>query len=210
MIITEDYILYINILIVAIYAALIIIGYLKGFIFGRVSILYNILSVFLAWLISPVLASEFPFISSDKMGDNIGIIGKLIDIEPIVNTVFYFVVIFIILRVLYIFISLFAKSVNNVPLFGSLNKIIGAIFGFINATIVVTVLSLILFLPVFKNGNEIRNKTIFKYIEQYSNIAMEYGVEHIDVSKFSKQWDEFDADGVRQQLKEWIDNSINE
>ena len=208
--IPTDYVLFINILIFLIYAAMIYVGYKKGFIFALVSIIYNALAIFVSWLLAPVLAGEFPMLSADIISENIGIVGKLFDLDPIVNTVVYFVIIFIILRIVYLFITLFAKSVNAVPLFGSLNKIIGALIGVVNATIVVTILSLLLVLPVFSNGKQIRDMTMFKYIEKYSDMAIEYGIEHVDVSTFKDYWSQFDSDAVREEIKEWIDNNKHE
>lgn len=210
MTIPENYVLFINIFIVLLYLIMIYFGYKRGFIFGIVNILYNIFALFVAWLISPVLASEFPFIKADKLIESGNLIFKLIDVEPLLNTVFYFVCTFIVLRVLYLFVSLFAKSVNSVPVFGSLNKLIGALIGVFNATIIITVLSLLLALPIFANGNTIKNKTIFKYIEKYTNMAVDYGMEHLDVDSFKDNFNEFDSDEFRNQLKEWINNNRHE
>lgn len=203
--IPNTFILFINIFIVLIYAAMIYSGYKKGFLYELISVLYNLIALAISWLLCPVLAAEFPVISMEKLSGELAIIAHFVDIGPLVNSLIYFVLIFLLLRVLYLIISLIAKSVNDLPVVGFINSVCGAFVGLINATIIVTVLSLLLALPVFTNGKEIRNKTLFSYIETYSDKALDFVTDNMDLSGFKDKYEGFDVEAFRANIKEWID-----
>ena len=204
--IPNTFILFINIFIILIYAAMIYSGYKKGFLYELISVLYNLIALVISWLLCPVLAAEFPIVSMEKLSGELAILSHFVDIGPLVNSLIYFVLIFIVLRVLYLIVGLIAKSLNKLPVVGTLNAICGAAVGLVNATIIVTVLSLLLALPVFTNGKEIRSKTLFTYIETYSDKALDFVTDNMDLSGFKQKYEDFDVEAFRANIKEWIDD----
>ena len=114
MVIPENCYIYISILVAAIYLAFIIIGYHKGFLYELVNMVYTVLALAAAWFASPVFAKVFPLIDLNKMGTEAMMLNKLIDLNNTVNIAAYFLIIFLILKVLYIFISLILKSINKI------------------------------------------------------------------------------------------------
>ena len=204
--IPEAYFMYLNVIIALIYLAFIIIGYCKGFIYGVISVIYTGLALFISWLLSPVLSNLYPIVNMESESLEAQLLNKFIDTNQIINNVLYFVIIYLVLKVLYIIISLIVKAFNKVPVLGTFNKILGGILGFVNATIVALLISVVLTLPVFKNGNEARDASVLKYIKSTSDKVVSYIIDNMDI-KFDASLDKFDADEVRLEIKEWILNN---
>lgn len=211
MVIDESYFIYISAFIVLIYLVMMFIGYKKGFLFEVVNLLYTALALALAWFASPVLAKSFPIITISEVSDELKILLKYanLDINYIVNTIAYFLIVFLVLKVLYIFISLLVKSFNKIPVIGKFNQILGALFGVLNATLIVLSLSMLLSLPIIKNGNEIKEKTILKYVNNYSDMALKYLTEKITINSSDINSD-FNVDELRNEFQKWLDSLKNE
>ena len=186
-----------NILIIFVYLFFLIISYKKGFIYEAVNLLFTILIFFLAWFLSPILANLFPLVKLDPP-------YSLLGVEPILNTAIYYAIIVLVLRVLAFFIMPLFKKLSKIPFLGSLNKILGLIIGFINASIIIMLISFLLNTPLIKNGNEIKENTLFKYIDKYSNKGITYVVDHIDFNKIKEYVSDIDIDNARQSFKDWL------
>lgn len=203
MLIPENCFIFINIFIVLLYIAFIVFGYLKGFIFELVSLIYTAASLFIAWLISPVLANLHPILKLSDIYKEEMIITKIVNIDQIMNTFIYFVLVFVALKIAYIVISLIVKSLNKVPVLGTVNKLLGAILGIVNATLVTLVISILFTLPLFKNGQEVRKNTALCYVDKYSNALISFVVDNLNIDIDSSSID-FDASKARESIKEWL------
>ena len=202
--IPEQYFLYISIFIGLIYVAMMFIGYKHGFLYELVNLLYTAASLALAYFASPVLASLFPIIDLSKTPGQYYALNELFNLNKIINTVAYFIIVFLLLKVLYIFISLFVKSLNKIPVIGKFNQFLGLVFGVLNATLIVLALSMLLSLPLIKNGKEIRDKTILRYITKYSDQALTFLVAKAGEQNLKDTITGFDIDSYREDFKNWI------
>lgn len=203
MVIPESYFIFISLFIVGLYIALMIIGYNKGFLYELVNLAYTALSLALAYFASPVLASMFPLFDIKNAAKDMSILVDLFNLNDILNIVAYFLIIFLLLKIIYIFISILVKSLNKIPVLGKLNKMLGSLFGIVNATIITLVISMLLSLPLFKNGNEIKEKTILKYINNLSQDVLSVVTQKVIENNLSDGIN-FDIDSYRQEFKEWL------
>lgn len=204
MTIPESAFIYISIFIVGIYIAMIIIGYNKGFLYEIVNLAYTAIALAVSWFVSPVFAKLFPLIDLDKVSSETKLINNLFNLNELINTIAYFVIIFLLLKILYIFISLLVKSLNKIPVIGGFNKILGGVFGIINATIITLFISILLSLPLFKNGNQVKENTILKYINNTSEEVLTYIAEKVGESNLENNSEEFDIDQYREEFKKWL------
>jgi len=195
---------YINIAIVAIYLLMIYLGYKRGFLFELLTILYTLASLLVSWFSAPVFASLFPLFDLGKVDDKYEILSKIYDINGLLNSIAYFLIIFLILKLVYSLLSLLVKSLNKIPVIGGFNQLLGGIFGVFNGTIIVLVLSLLLSLPVVSNGKAVKEKTFLKYIDTYSDEALSYIVDLYSDSSLKDGIDGMDVDEYRQEFKEWL------
>ena len=203
MIIPQNVFLYISIFIIALYIVMMIIGYHKGFLYELVSLVYTALSLVAAWFLSPVLAKLFPLIDADKLGEYKMMID-LFHLEETLNIIAYFIIIFLVLKIFYLFISLLMKSLNKLPVIGKFNQVLGAVSGFINATIITLAISMLFSLPIFKNGKDVREHTILKYVDQFTAQAYSFVMEKIVTDKLDLDLKDLNVDELLEQNKEWI------
>ncbi len=204
MVVSQDYFIFISVFIIAIYLLMIFLGYKKGFLSELLSLCYAAASIFAAWLVSPVFADLFPLFDIGKVSEKYELIGKLIDLNSLLNTAAYFLIVFLLLKLAYLFISLVVRSVNKIPVIGGFNRLLGAALGFVNATLIVLALSMLLSTPLIANGKAIREHTILKYIGEYTDEAFSYVVDVISENKIDKTAEGFDAQEYRNELKEWL------
>ena len=196
--------MYISIGIVILYIVLIIIGYSKGLLYELTSLLYTAFCVFVSWFLSPIMANLFPIIKLEKIYPDAEILNKLLNIDPLLNVIAYFVLIFLILNILYLVISVMVKALNKIPVIGKFNQLLGGLYGIINATFITFGLSMLLTLPLFSNGQEVRNGTILKYIDNYTKLLMNEIVEKIDGEKLNDLSDGLDIEAAREEFKQWL------
>lgn len=206
MTIPESAYIYINIFVIALYVILMIFAYNKGFLYEIINMLYTLFSLALAWFVSPVLAKLFPIIQIDKIDEQYQMLNSLLNLDKIINTVAYFIIVFLLMKIIYLFISLLTKALNKIPVLGKVNKFLGLIIGFFNATIIVLALSMLLSLPLFKNGKEVKDKTIFKYIEQYTADAISFVTEKITLNDNAVDSEAFDVEEYRQEFSDWLES----
>jgi uncharacterized membrane protein required for colicin V production len=93
---------------------------------------------------------------------------------------------------------------NKIPVIGKFNQFLGAIFGFINATLIVLAISMLLSLPVIKNGQQVKDNTILRYINHYSDEALAFVIEKLSTTSLKEDINDFDIDAYREEFKEWI------
>lgn len=204
MMISSNYFIFINIFILLIYLAFIFIGYKKGFLYELVSFAYTAVSALIAWFLAPVFAGLYPIAKIEDINKEIEIVSKFVDLNAIVNTIFYFVIIFLVLKLFYILLTFVLKGFNKIPVIGKFNQILGIFAGIFNATLITLALGMLLNLPIFKNGNEIKNGTIFRYISNYSENILTYVVDNVDLDHLKQQFDSFNVDNAREEFKAWI------
>jgi len=196
--------MYINIFIGFLYLALVIIGFIKGFIYEVVSLIYTALALVAAYFASPVLASLFPIIDITKFNDDLKLVEKFVDLNPLINTIIYFLLIFIFLKVVYIILSIALKAFNKIPVLGTLNKFLGALFGVLNATLITLAISMLLTLPLFSNGKQVKENTVLKYVDTYSTKAINYLVDNINLDQLTERFKDFDVEKAREDFKQFI------
>lgn len=203
--ISSEYFIYINIFIALIYLIFIIVGYVKGFLFEIISLFFTIASVFISWFLAPVLAGLYPILNVASLSKETELLSKLINLNTLVNTVIYFVIMFLVLKLINWIMCFLIKGMNKIPVIGKFNQILGALTGILNATLVTLALSLLLSLPVFENGEEIRKGTVFKYISNVTDQALTYVIDNVDFNNVKNQFEDFDIDNAREEFKQWID-----
>lgn len=195
MVISSAYFTYLNLALIILYLAFIVIGYKNGLILQIVDLVYNILALFIGYFLAPILASHFPIVKLDE-------VYMALKLNVLMDTLIYMIVVFILLKLLYLIIKPLFGFVSKIPLIGFVNDIGGALMGIVNATIVVLLFCMLLNTPLFKNGNEIKEKTYLKTINGLSYKALEYSMDHF---KFENEFKDFDIDKTRMAFDKWLE-----
>lgn len=195
MVITSAYFTYLNLALIILYLAFVVIGYKNGLILQIVDLVYNILALFIGYFLAPILASHFPIVKLDE-------VYMALKLNVLMDTLIYMIIVFILLKLLYLIIKPLFGFVSKIPLIGFVNDIGGALMGIVNATIVVLLFCMLLNTPLFKNGNEVKEKTYLKTINGLSYKALEFSMDHFD---FQKEFKDFDIDKTRMAFDKWLE-----
>lgn len=195
MVISSAYFTYLNLALIILYLAFVVIGYKNGLILQIVDLVYNILALFIGYFLAPILASHFPIVKLDE-------VYMALKLNVLMDTLIYMIIVFIILKLLYLIIKPLFGFVSKIPLIGFVNDIGGALMGIVNATIVVLLFCMLLNTPLFKNGNEVKEKTYLKTINGLSYKALEFSMDHFD---FQKEFKDFDIDKTRMAFDKWLE-----
>ena len=195
MVISSAYFTYLNLALIVLYLAFIVIGYKNGLILQIVDLVYNILALFIGYFLAPILASHFPIVKLDE-------VYMALKLNVLMDTLIYMIIVFILLKLLYLIIKPLFGFVSKIPLIGFVNDIGGALMGIVNATIVVLLFCMLLNTPLFKNGNEVKEKTYLKTINGLSYKALEYSMDHF---KFENEFKDFDIDKTRMAFDKWLE-----
>ena len=204
MIISDTLYIFISIFIVAIYCLLIYSGYKHGFLYEMIDLLYTLFCLLAAWFASPVLADLFPLIDITKVSEEYSLMNKIFDLNGLLNNIAYFIIVFLILKLLYLFISGLSKGFNKLPMVGGINKVFGAGLGVVNATIIVLMLSMLLATPLVKNGNDVRENTVLKYITKYTDRSLNFVIDKMADNHFDGIDENIDVDELREEFKDWL------
>lgn len=202
--IPSAYFIYINVFIGIIYLILIIIGYKKGFLFELVSFAFTIVAGIVSWFVSPVLASLYPIVNLENLSKETELVSKIINLNALLNTAIYFILTFLVLKLFYFLLAILLKGMNKIPVIGKFNQLLGGIAGIFNATIITLVLSLLLSLPIFSNGNEVKNGTVFKYISNLTDKVLTILVDNVDLDNLKNKFENFDVNSARDDFKDWL------
>ncbi len=195
MVISSAYFTYLNLALIILYLAFIVIGYKNGLILQIVDLVYNILALFIGYFLAPILASHFPIVKLDE-------VYMALKLNILMDTIIYMIIVFILLKLLYLIIKPLFGFVSKIPLISFVNDIGGALMGIVNATIVVLLFCMLLNTPLFKNGNEVKEKTYLKTINGLSYKALEYSMDHF---KFENEFKDFDIDKTRMAFDKWLE-----
>lgn len=195
MVISSAYFTYLNLALIILYLAFVVIGYKNGLILQIVDLVYNILALFIGYFLAPILASHFPIVKLDET-------YMALKLNVLMDTLIYMIIVFILLKLLYLIIKPLFGFVSKIPLIGFVNDIGGALMGIVNATIVVLLFCMLLNTPLFKNGNEVKEKTYLKTINGLSYKALEFSMDHFD---FQKEFKDFDIDKTRMAFDKWLE-----
>lgn len=191
----------VNVTILLIYLILVVIAYKNGFLYEVLGLFINLIILFLSYLLAPLLASKITLINIDLSAYPILAIFNL---NELFNTIIFFVLIFFVLSIFGFLIKNLFKSVSKIPFLGFFNRILGIAVGFINATIITLLLSLLVSLPFINNGKQIKEESLFKYVNVITNKALVSLSDYIDIDSLSNNIEGLDINRARDELNKWL------
>ncbi|MBQ6367594.1 MAG: CvpA family protein [Erysipelotrichaceae bacterium] len=194
-----DLVLAINIAVAVIYVYSIVKGYKSGFLYEFLYLALTLGSFWLALRLNPILCNLFPLLKPEQFSEVL-----LIALIPRFNQILWFLIIVILIRLIVLFFLPAFKKLSDVPLLGSVNQLLGAALGVINATILVFLISMFLTLPLIKNGPALREKTVLKPINELTNQGINYMMSKVDVDELEENVKEMD-----QRFQQWLQEQID-
>ena len=124
-----------------------------------------------------------------------------------VNQIAWFILLFLILRVLFFIVDRIAKGVHKVPGIHAVSALLGAAFGVLEAFVWTVVITVFLCTPLFKNGSYIVENSLFKQVNQVTEmVAKDYLGPLFSSEGFSKIGDGTKSltDLQRNAVENWL------
>ncbi len=164
MIFTQEMIVITSLICIGLFIFFVSSGYRKGLLYSVFGFCSSLVALFLAYQFASILQSTIA-IAPRNYGDYTPLFGEGF-IYSIINTVCLTIILFVIFRILFAILLSVFKVVNYIPLVGTLNKILGAFFGILQALICYVVFIFFFSTPIVLNGEEVLDTTKLSVVKQ--------------------------------------------
>ena len=124
-----------------------------------------------------------------------------------VNQIAWFILLFLVLRILFFVVDRIAKGVHKVPGLHAVSALLGAAFGVLEAFVWMVVITVLLHTPLFKNGSYIVENSLIKQVNQVTEmVAKDYLGPLFSSEGFSKMEEDTKSltDLQRNAVENWL------
>src|SRR5690554_2861676 len=148
-----------------------LLGYKSGLLLQVFSLLNVVVKVILAWIFSPIFASAIPLYNPDLGALNESALDTLLSEQ--LNTVIWFMLIYLVLTLLFMFLKPLIKGVGKLPIIKTVNQILGFVFGLIKGIIYLLIIIYLLSTPFFVNGRDAVEESYLITIEENAPLVFD-------------------------------------
>ena len=180
-------------------------GYNTGILRRLIGLVGSIISYWIAWILCGVFAKYINIISVTSLGLS-GTPFEAIA-KTYVNQIAWFILLFLVLRILFFVVDRIAKGVHKVPGLHAISAILGAAFGVLEAFVWMVVITVLLHTPLFKNGSYIVENSLIKQVNQVTEmVAKDYLGPLFSSEGFSKIGEDTKSltDLQRNAVENWL------
>lgn len=180
-------------------------GYNTGILRRLIGLVGSIISYWIAWILCGVFAKYINIISVKSLGLS-GTPFEAIA-KTYVNQIAWFILLFLVLRILFFVVDRIAKGVHKVPGLHAVSALLGAAFGVLEAFVWMVVITVLLHTPLFKNGSYIVENSLIKQVNQVTEmVAKDYLGPLFSSEGFSKMEEDTKSltDLQRNAVETWL------
>lgn len=180
-------------------------GYNTGILRRLIGLVGSIISYWIAWILCGVFAKYINIISVKSLG----LSGTPFEAvaKTYVNQIAWFILLFLVLRILFFMVDRIAKGVHKVPGLHAVSALLGAAFGVLEAFVWMVVITVLLHTPLFKNGSYIVENSLIKQVNQVTEmVAKDYLGPLFSSEGFSKIGEDTKSltDLQRNAVEKWL------
>ena len=180
-------------------------GYNTGILRRLIGLVGSIISYWIAWILCGVFAKYINIISVKSLG----LSGTPFEAvaKTYVNQIAWFILLFLVLRILFFMVDRIAKGVHKVPGLHGVSAVLGAAFGVLEAFVWMVVITVLLHTPLFKNGSYIVENSLIKQVNQVTEmVAKDYLGPLFSSEGFSKIGEDTKSltDLQRNAVENWL------
>lgn len=157
----NEYIVYLNAVLVVFLIFMIFRGYKKGMLLQVVGLVSTFVSLVIAWIFADVFVGVYRFVSYD--GTSITKVDTFLSTEA--NKLIWFLILFILIRILMMVLTPIAALISKLPLIKQVNSVLGGLFSVVSFFIYTILIVYFLTLPIVKNGQAIIDNTFLEPIQ---------------------------------------------
>ena len=180
-------------------------GYNTGILRRLIGLVGSIISYWIAWILCGVFAKYINIISVKSLGLS-GTPFEAIA-KTYVNQIAWFILLFLVLRILFFVVDRIATGVHKVPGLHAVSALLGAAFGILEAFVWMVVITVLLHTPLFKNGSYIVENSLIKQVNQVTEmVAKDYLGPLFSSEGFSKLGEDTKSltDLQRNAVENWL------
>ena len=180
-------------------------GYNTGILRRLIGLVGSVISYWIAWILCGVFAKYINIVSVKSLG----ISGTPFEAiaKTYVNQIAWFILLFLLLRMLFFVVDRIAKGVHKVPGLHAVSALLGAAFGILEAFVWMVVITVLLHTPLFKNGSYIVENSLIKQVNQVTEfVAKDYLGPLFSSEGFSKIGEDTKSltDLQRNAVENWL------
>ena len=180
-------------------------GYNTGILRRLIGLVGSVISYWIAWILCGVFAKYINIVSAKSLG----ISGTPFEAiaKTYVNQIAWFILLFLVLRILFFVVDRIAKGVHKVPGVHAVSALLGAAFGILEAFVWMVVITVLLHTPLFKNGSYIVENSLIKQVNQVTElVAKDYLGPLFSSEGFSKIGEDTKSltDLQRNAVENWL------
>ena len=180
-------------------------GYNTGILRRLIGLVGSVISYWIAWILCGVFAKYINIVSVKSLG----ISGTPFEAiaKTYVNQIAWFILLFLLLRMLFFVVDRIAKGVHKVPGLHAVSALLGAAFGVLEAFVWMVVITVLLHTPLFKNGSYIVENSLIKQVNQVTEmVAKDYLGPLFSSEGFSKIGEDTKSltDLQRNAVENWL------
>ena len=180
-------------------------GYNTGILRRLFGLVGSIISYWIAWILCGVFAKYINIVSAKSLGLS-GTPFEAIA-KTYVNQIAWFILLFLVLRILFFVVDRIAKGVHKVPGLHAVSALLGAAFCVLEAFVWMVVITVLLHTPLFKNGSYIVENSLIKQVNQVTEmVAKDYLGPLFSSEGFSKLGEDTKSltDLQRNAVEKWL------
>ena len=201
----ENWAIYFSVFVVIFFILKAAQGYNTGILRRLIGLVGSIISYWIAWILCGVFAKYINIISVKSLGLS-GTPFEAIA-KTYVNQIAWFILLFLVLRILFFVVDRIAKGVHKVPGLHAVSALLGAAFGVLEAFVWMVVITVLLHTPLFKNGSYIVENSLIKQVNQVTEmVAKDYLGPLFSSEGFSKMEEDTKSltDLQRNAVENWL------
>lgn len=208
MVIESQTYMVINAAVLILAAIQILIGVKRGFLIQLMDCVGLLLSLFAAWLFSPVLAEWVAIVPASLNPARDTVLGLWV--YGLMNQIVWFIAVFILCKLILLLVRPVVKMLGKIPLVKQANQLLGGLFGLVNTGIWLVVFSILLMLPFFENGQQVIDATLLsmpgKAAAVINEKLLEMPQDENQLQKLVDGWDQL-TDEDRTLIKDWLNEN---
>lgn len=177
MLFPTEYIVVLNIVVIAILLLFAYSGFRQGFLLKALGCIGFIVCALLAWWLSAPFAKLLHLLPQDLAPMKDTLAAPVF--YEVINRFLVFGILCLLLCMLVMFLRPLFHMVGSLPLISQINTLLGIVFGALQGLLVVMVISFLFGTPLFANGIAVREQSILKPIGEVSDQLLFFAQEEL-------------------------------
>lgn len=200
-----DFIMIVNIAVLVFLGSCVISGYKAGFLLKLLGILSFFVIGILSWWLSGYISKFIMLYPIKQELSGTGVLETLFQNQ--LNRMVIFVILFVLMNIVVFLLKPIAKLIGSIPVVSTLNKVGGCVLGFAQAVLMLILVTMVLRLPFFSEGDRIANSSLLRYSDPIAKTATFYCQEPIkELQKIQSAMDKKDNLSEKEisAIEKWL------